>query len=333
MKTKILNNYYFKFILSALVAFCGCYLLCADTGVWKSLPLAVFCGTVCGFIDLPFALQTAFFAVFSLVYSSVFMPDTASILLSAGISTAAGVGGMLCARLFRRKTAVSIVCSVLVLAASLGVHMYFYSNIVSALVSRSAIDEYIAKTYAEPEFSSYTVTFDYTARRFAAVLSIPSDPTNDSVAISCKDKKIKDGFITYTEDLLMKEKINILTETLRGAHPNGRFKVFGRNIDGYPYTFASLGADIENEDVSYYIYLTREYSADSFRADALAYADTLTQSGFGYDTITFIGGAKGVVYLQLTLEPCLIRASGAGVIEKFDYISFFLESTIYDYEG
>ncbi|HPE95107.1 MAG TPA: hypothetical protein PLT66_03460 [Bacillota bacterium] len=333
MKTKIINNYYFKFILSALVVFCGCYLLCTDTGVWKSLPLVVFCGMVCGFIDLPFAVQAAFFAVFSLVYSSVFMPDTASILLSTGVSVAAGVGGMFCIRLFRKKNAVSIVCSVLVLAVALGVHMYFHSNIVSALVSRSAIDDYITETYAKPEFSSYTVSFDYTARRFAATLSLPSDPTNDSVKVSCKDGRIKDGFITYTKSLLMKEKINVLTDTLRSAYPKGRFKVCGKDIDGYPYTTASLNTAVENEDVSYYVYLTREYSADSFRADAIAYADILTQNGFDYDSITFIGGRKGVVYLQVTLEPCLIRGENAGVLEKFDYIGFFLESTIYDYES
>ena len=126
---KLLDSYWFRLTVASLLAFGGCYLTLADTGVLSSIPFMLICGAIAAIVMPRTAVTAALFAVFSLVYSSVYNDTLEAILTEFTACMLLALAGMAAVKLLQHRNTIRMVASVLCVVAALAAGVFLYGDI------------------------------------------------------------------------------------------------------------------------------------------------------------------------------------------------------------
>ena len=326
---KLLDSYWFRLTVASLLAFGGCYLTLADTGVLSSIPFMLICGAIAAIVMPRTAVTAALFAVFSLVYSSVYNDTLEAILTEFTACMLLALAGMAAVKLLQHRNTIRMVASALCVVAALAAGVFFYGDILNALRAENALSKYISESH-QGEFGGYSIEYDREHHRFQAVPVIPSAPTETGVSIAYEDGTIRDGYIKYVESRLMRAPLLKLTDALRASFPSVGFRIYAAGIGNYPEGQVTLLDTTDySSDCSYYVYITQDMMTDDMLELCGDFVRAAVESGIDFRQITFVSGYRGAKVVELTLVPSLIYGTLSEAAVRFDIVRFTLSNTDY----
>lgn len=315
---------YIKQISVCLLAFGGAGLILPECGIWSSFPFLAAAAVLAALIGCSKWLNLAFFGIFGYLLYSFFGSSFKQSLLAAALCLLASAVGLISVNLLKKKRIITIAFAVLILAAQVAVHIYFFGDPVTALRSDSLLSSYAYSRFDTDAVTVGKTYFDRDSRLFRTDVYGNSDIT-EIRPIYCVNDRVVDSYTPYAELSLMSDKRLELQLLLREHYPDSRFTVAPGFISGYPDATVSPADTTDYSGRMHFsLFIPTEMSDASFVSLCHEYMNVIRQSGAGIRSVTYYGGKAGVYYRKLTLlntvlpsEPHIFFASNGFMGELF----------------